>query len=154
MDWRNETVPKEYDKNEQLREHVKEQLKSFYLYLGLYQELEDKKKRIRNKSIGNGSVVRIPEGTQASDGKQHRDAVTIGEIEALQKPYAEKLEEISRWLDILTYPQYKIAMTYILKYRCDDAERAKEETGYEKDTIYKYTNYAIERIINKIEKIL
>ena len=40
MDWRNEIVPEGYDKEEQMKEHIKEELKSFYLYLSLHQDLE------------------------------------------------------------------------------------------------------------------
>lgn len=154
MDWRDEVVPKEYDKDEQLREHIKEQLKSFYLYLSLYQDLEKEKERIKNKPRQCGSVIKAPENQQAKEGAQHYRALSLGEIEAMQKPYAQKLDELCKWLDILTFTQYKIALSYIMKYRCDNAEAAKRETGYEKDTIYKYTNKAITRIANKFNKIL
>ncbi len=154
MDWRNEIVPKEYDKEEQMKEHIKEELKCFYLYLSLYQELEKEKIRIKNKPNSSGSVIKAPDNPQAKDGIQHYRALSLGEIEAMQKPYAQKLDGISRWLDVLTYPQYKIALSYIMKYRCDNAEKVKEETGYEKDTIYKYTNNIITRILSKINKIL
>jgi len=154
VDWHNEIVPKEYDREEQMKEHIKEELKCFYLYLSMYQELEKEKIRIKNKPSRSGSVIKAPDNPQAKEGKQHYRALSLGEIEAMQKPYAQKLDEISRWLDVLTYPQYKIALSYIMKHRCDNAEKVREETGYEKDTIYKYTNNIITRILSKINKIL
>lgn len=154
MNWRNEIVPEGYDKEEQMKEHIKEELKSFYLYLSLHQDLEKEKMRVINKPSRSGSFIKAPDNLQAKEGKQHYRALSLGEIEAMQKNYAQKLDEISRWLDVLTYPQYKIAKSYIMKYCCDNAEKAKEETGYERDTIYKYTNKIITRILNKINKIL
>lgn len=154
MDWRNEIVPEGYDKEEQMKEHIKEELKSFYLYLSLHQDLEKEKMRVINKPNRSGSVIKAPDNLQAKEGKQHYRALSLGEIEAMQKAYARKLDEISKWLDVLTYPQYKIAKSYIMKYRCDNAEKVKEETGYERDTIYKYTNKIITRILSKINKIL
>lgn len=154
MNWRDEVVPTEYDADEQLKEYIKGQLKCFYLYLGLYQDLEKEKLRIKNKPSRSGSVVKAPDNPQAKEGKQHYRALSLGEVEAMQKYYEKKLDKISKWLDVLTYPQYKIAKSYIMKYCCDNAEKVKEETGYEKDTIYKYTNNIITRIANKINKIL
>lgn len=154
MNWRDEVVPKEYDKEEQLKEYIKEQLKSFYLYLSLYQDLEKEKERIKNKPRQSGSVIKAPENLQAKDGLQHYRALSLGEIEALQKPYVQKLDEMCRWLDVLTFTQYQIALLYIMRYRCDNAEEVERETGYAKDTIYKYANRAIARIASKFKKIL
>ena len=154
MDWHNENVPKEYDRDEQMKEHIKEELKSFYLYLSLYQDLEKEKMRIINKPNRSGSVIKAPDNPQAKEGKQHYRALSLGEIEAMQKTYARRLDEISKWLDVLTYPQYKIAKSYIMKHRCDHADKVREETGYEKDTVYKYAGKIITRIMNKINKIL
>ena len=44
MNWRDEVVPRGYDKDEQLRDHIKKELKNYYMYLARWQELEGEKK--------------------------------------------------------------------------------------------------------------
>lgn len=154
MNWRDETIPHEFNANEQLKTYVKNELTNFYLYLGKWQELEEKKKRIRNRSIGCGSVIQIPEGSKATDSVQHRTALEISALEHQQKPYIEKMEKICRWMDVLTLSQYKIVRVYMMRFQCKKARNVSEETSFAKDTIYQYADEAVDRIINKINKIL
>ncbi len=153
MNWRDEVVPKEYDKEEQLKIHIKKELMNYYLYLGKWQELENEKTRISNRSIG-GSIAKMPEGSQANDGIQHRIAVDKTTIEQEQQLFNDKMNTIKKWLDVLTLPQYKIVKMYVMKYQCRNAKKVSEKTGYAKDTIYQYADEAIERIGNKIKNIL
>ena len=153
MNWRDEVVPRGYDKDEQLRDHIKKELKNYYMYLARWQELEGEKKRICNRKIG-GSVVKMPEGNQASDGIQHRIAVDKTTLEQEQKDLGGKMNTINKWLSILTFPQYKVVKMYIMENQCKKAKQVAEKTGYEKDTIYQYAGEAVERIANKIKKIL
>lgn len=154
MNWRDETIPREFDANKQLKDHVKGELTSYYLYLGKWKELENKKKQIRNRSVGCGSVIKMPDGSASNDSIQHRMAVEISALEQEQKPFVEKIETIWRWLNILTLSQYKVVRTYVMKYQCENAKAVSDQIGYEKDTIYQYTSEAVDRIVNKISKVL
>ncbi len=154
MNWRNDTIPREFDANEQLKEHVKGELMNYYLYLGKWKELEENKNRIRNRSIGSGSIIQMPDGNSSNDSVQHRIAIEIATIEQQQKIFVDKLEKICRWMDMLTLSQYKIVRVYVMRYRCKNAKVASDEIGYEKDTLYQYTIDAVDRIVSKINKIL
>ena len=98
--------------------------------------------------------MKMPEGNQASDGIQHRIAVDKTTLEQEQKDLGDKMNTINKWLSILTFPQYKVVKMYIMENQCKKAKQVAEKTGYEKDTIYQYAGEAVERIANKIKKIL
>lgn len=152
MNWLEEEVPK-IDREKSIKKYIKGELTNYYLYLDKLNEIRSKTRPLYGQNPG-GSVIKMPNGSQACDGIQHRTIIHNEGVYMDCEPFIEKLERIDNWMNILTESQHNVVKVYVMKYQCEDTHRAALELQFAEDTVKKYTNRAINRIYSRINKIL
>ena len=84
MNWREEYPPL-IDVDENLKDYVKGELKSYYLYLYKWHELE--KECMSLVCSTGGSIIQMPDGWSDGKSPQQRYSDKLFELEEMQKKF-------------------------------------------------------------------
>lgn len=151
MNWREEYPPL-IDVDESLKDYVKGELKSYYLYLYKWHELE--KECMSLGCSTGGSIIQMPDGWSDRKSPQQRYSDKLFELEEKQKEFEQKLDKIDRLISVLNGKCYDVTKEYVMKRRCKNAKQVGNELKIEEDTVKKYAERAISQICSRNSNIL